>query len=175
MFYKLIFMTLFIICSNLVAQDIEEIKTFEAKFTQIIVNVTNKKIEYKGKIYIKEPSKILWKYESPIIKNVYIIKDFAIIDEPELEQAIFTSLKKEINIVKLLENAKKIKENTYLTSMYDVDYKIVIENSRIKSIQYKDEIENSITILFSDIIQNHDLDETIFKFKAPKGYDIIRK
>ncbi len=175
MVYKLFFIFMFVVCSNLVAKEFDEIKTFEANFTQIIVNNSNKKIEYHGKIYIKDNSKIVWKYKSPIIKNVYIDKNFAIIDEPELEQAIFTSLNKEINIVKLLKDAKKIEENVYETSMYDTSYKITMQNRRIKSIKYKDEIENSIEIIFSNIKQNQKLDESIFKFQPPKGYDIIRK
>ena len=175
MFDKLIFMLMFMFYSTLFASNIEDMKTFEAKFTQTIINSSNKKIEYTGKIFIKEPSKIVWKYESPIIKNVYISKNFAIIDEPELEQAIFTSLKKEINIVKLLKNAKEIKTNVYLTTMYDTDYTITLENKRIKSIKYKDELENSINILFTNILQNHEIDESNFKFKPPAGYDIIRK
>jgi len=166
---------MFIVCSNLSASEFDDIKTFEANFTQIIINNSSKKIEYKGKIYIKEKTKIVWKYKTPIVKSVYIDKNFAIIDEPELEQAIFTALNREINIVKLLKDAKKIESNVYLTSMYDTDYKITMQDRRIKSIKYKDEIENSIEIIFENILQNHKIDESIFNFQPPKGYDIIRK
>ncbi len=175
MFYKLNFMCLFFICSSLFATNLENMKTFEAEFSQIIINSSSKKIEYTGKIYIKEPSKIVWKYVTPIVKNVYIDKSFAIVDEPELEQAIFTSLKNEINIVKLLKNAKKIDEKNYTTTMYNTEYKITIENNRIKTIKYQDEIENDITIIFTNIKQNHEIDSKHFKFKPPFGYDIIRK
>ncbi|NQY93652.1 MAG: outer-membrane lipoprotein carrier protein LolA [Campylobacteraceae bacterium] len=175
MFYKCTFMLMFLLSSSLFANNIEDLKTFEAKFTQIIINNANKKIEYSGKIYIKEPSQIVWKYETPIIKNVYISKDFAIIDEPELEQAIFTTLKKEINIVKLLKSAKKIGSNIYVTSANDIDFELLIENRRIKSIKYEDEIENKITIIFTNIIQNETIDEKHFVFQAPDYYDIIRK
>ena len=175
MFYKCTFMLMFLLSSSLFANNIEDLKTFEAKFTQIIINNANKKIEYSGKIYIKEPSQIVWKYETPIIKNVYISKDFAIIDEPELEQAIFTTLKKEINIVKLLKSAKKIGSNIYVTSANDIKFELLIENRRIKSIKYEDEIENKITIIFTNIIQNETIDEKHFVFQAPDYYDIIRK
>jgi len=166
---------MFVICSSLSANNIEDIKTFEANFSQIITNSSNKKIIYSGKIYMQEPSKLVWKYQTPIIKNVYMDKDFAIIDEPELEQAIFTSLKKEINIVTLLKNAKQIKENLYEASMYETKYKIALKNRRIKTINYKDELENKIEIVFTNILQNHDINESIFKFIPPFDYDIIRK
>lgn len=161
--------------SNLFANEFEDIKTFEAHFEQSIVNSSDKKISYSGKVFIKDSSKILWKYETPIVKNVYIIKDFAIIDEPELEQAIFTSLNKEINILKLIKNAKKISDGVFTTNMYEVEYTINIKDKEIKSITYKDELENKVTISFTHIKQNQSIDDVLFKFKAPKGYDIIRK
>lgn len=49
----------------------------------------------------------MWKYKTPVVKNVYIENNMAIVDEPELEQAIFTTLENEINILKLLKEAKK--------------------------------------------------------------------
>ena len=127
MFYKLIFI-LFVLYSNLFSKIIENIETFEANFTQNIVNNANKKIIYTGKIYIQKPDKILWNYKTPIIKNIYINKEFIIIDEPQLEQAIFTSLKKKINIITLLKNAKEIKPNIYSASSYDRDFQITIKN-----------------------------------------------
>ncbi len=161
--------------TNSFANEFENIDSFEANFEQSIINSSNQEIKYNGKVFIKDSSKILWKYETPIIKNVYIIKDFAIIDEPELEQAIFTSLNKEINILNLIKTAKQIKSNVYLTKMYDVEYTINIKNKKIDSIVYQDELENKVRIKFSDAIQNHNIADALFIFKAPKGYDIIRK
>ena len=161
--------------ANLFANEFEEIHSFEANFEQSIINSSNKEIKYNRKVFIKDSSKILWKYKTPIIKNVYIIKDFAIVDEPELEQAIFTSLNKEINILKLMKNAKEINPNVFVTTMYDVEYTINVKDKKIHSIAYEDELENKVTIKFSDAVQNHIIQDSLFIFKAPKGYDIIRK
>lgn len=175
MFYKLIFGFMVFLSGNIWANELENIKTFEADFEQSIINSSNKEIKYNGKVFIKDSSKVLWKYETPIVKNVYIIRDFAIVDEPELEQAIFTSLNKEINILKLVRTAKEIKTDVYTTTMYDVQYTINIKQKKIDSIQYQDELENKVTISFTNVAQNQNIDDAIFKFKAPKGYDIIRK
>lgn len=175
MVYKLLFIVSLFLGITLSANEFENIKTFEANFTQSIVNSSKKEIKYFGKVFIKEPSKILWKYESPIVKNVFIVKNFAIIDEPELEQAIFTSLNNEINILKLLKNAKKNDLNTYQTTMNNVSYIINVENKKINSIKYVDELENKITIIFSKSSYNNEINDTLFKFIAPKDYDIIRK
>lgn len=162
-------------CTNSFANEFENIHSFEAVFEQSILNSSNQEIKYNGKVFIKDSSKILWRYESPVVKNVYIIKDFAIIDEPELEQAIFTSLNKEINILNLIKKAKQISPNVYLTKMYDIEYTITFKNKMIDSIVYQDELENKVRVKFSEAIQNHDIDDALFIFKAPKGYDIIRK
>jgi len=177
MFYKMIFtIIVFFIAINANA-DIKNLKSFEASFTQSIKSVNNKVIEYKGKVFIKNTGKILWKYESPIEKNVYIINDFAIIDEPELEQAIYTQLQSEINIIKLLETSKKINNNDFIANIDGLDYLIeTSENTnKIEEIKYKDKLDNNVEIKFENQVINKEISEDIFKFTAPSHYDIIRK
>ena len=108
MFYKLIFSSMLLLSVCFAANDIKNLDTFKASFTQKIVSTSDNIIEYKGNVFIKKSGKILWQYETPIKKNVYIDNTMAIVDEPELEQAIFTKLDNEINIIKLLNEAKKI-------------------------------------------------------------------
>lgn len=160
---------------TLFAMKLEDIKSFEADFKQVITNPSGKVIEYRGKVFIKEPNKILWKYQEPIIKSVYINGDFAIIDEPELEQAIYTSLEKEINLLKLIKNAKQISPTKYEAKLLGTVYNIEVENNEFKRIVYKDELENNITINFESQVTNADLPNYIFSFRVPDHYDIIRK
>ena len=129
MFYKsLIFLALFSI-SCIASSDIRNLDSFKASFTQVITSSSKNIIEYKGEVFIKKSGKILWKYETPVVKNVYINNDFAIVDEPELEQAIFTQLDSEINIIKLLKvvmlevnkkngNGAATVQNAYLPILY---------------------------------------------------------
>lgn len=175
MFYKVVFLSLFFISSSFASNALENIKSFQANFVQVIKNSSNKTIEYKGEIFIKEPSKILWKYKEPIIKNVFVINSFAIVDEPELEQAIFTSLDNDIDILKLLKEAKKVSENRFKALIKDVEYTILLKDSKINSISYKDALENNVTINFNDIKQNMPIDNKTFSFNPPSHYDIIRK
>ena len=70
------------------ASELKDIKSYQASFTQSIVNSSNKEILYNGTIYIKQPSDVLWKYTDPIEKNVYILANQVIIIEPDLEQVI---------------------------------------------------------------------------------------
>lgn len=177
MFYKIgLFLIGFTLVSN-ASINIEKLDTFKSDFTQSIKSTTGKTIEYKGAVFIKKDGKILWRYKTPIIKNVYVLNNFAIIDEPELEQAIYTILETEVNIIKLLEGAKEVEKNSFLANYQNVDYLIKTSNeeNKIDTISYKDRLENSVTIKFSDSIINDKIEDNIFKFTAPDYYDIIRK
>ena len=154
MFYKLIF-TLFIFSS------------FSFSSSDIIT--------YQGEVFIKNSGQILWKYKTPVVKNVYIDNNMAIVDEPELEQAIFTTLENEINILKLLKEAKKIDNNNYVSTIDGTKYQISMSSNRIKKITYKDTLDNSVEIIFSNSVQDEPIDDNIFVFVAPSNYDLIRK
>ena len=177
MFYKLIIATTLFCLSCLASNDIRDLDSFKASFSQLITSSSQNTIEYKGEVFIKKSGKILWKYKTPVVKNVYINDDFAVVDEPELEQAIYTKLESEINIIKLLNNSKKVNENSYTTNIDDVDYLIKTskDDNKISYIKYKDKLENDVEIKFSSVVQNGDIQDEMFKFTPPSNYDIIRK
>ena len=175
MFYKLIF-TLFIFSSfSFSSSDIQNLKSFQSKFTQTITSSSSDIITYQGEVFIKNSGQILWKYKTPVVKNVYIDNNMAIVDEPELEQAIFTTLENEINILKLLKEAKKIDNNNYVSTIDGTKYQISMSSNRIKKITYKDTLDNNVEIIFSNSIQDEPIDDNIFVFVAPSNYDLIRK
>jgi outer membrane lipoprotein carrier protein len=177
MFYKMIFLFIVFFTTINASADMKNLESFKANFTQSIKSINDKTIEYKGEVFIKSSGKILWKYKTPIEKNVYILNDFAIVDEPELEQAIYTQLQSEINIIKLLNTSKKINENSYIANIDDTDY--LIESSKdtneIQIIKYKDKLDNSVEIKFENQVSNEEIGDDTFKFTAPEHYDIIRK
>ncbi|MGP2655980.1 LolA-like outer membrane lipoprotein chaperone [Malaciobacter sp. WC5094] len=177
MFYKTGLLLIACLIVSNASINIEKLDTYKSDFTQSIKSTTGKTIEYKGSVFIKKDGKILWKYKTPIIKNVYVLNNFVIIDEPELEQAIYTTLETEVNIIKLLEGAKKLEKNNYLANYQNVDYIIKTSNeeNKIDTISYKDKLENSVTINFTDSKINVKIEDNIFKFTAPEYYDIIRK
>ena len=177
MFYKIIISSTLFCLSCFGANDIKNLDSFKANFSQIITSNSDNVIEYKGEVFIKKSGKILWKYKTPVEKNVYITDNFAIVDEPELEQAIFTQLESEINIIKLLNSSKKVNDNSYITKIEDVDYLIKTSKNddKINYIKYKDKLENDVEIKFSNVVQNGEISDEIFKFVVPENYDVIRK
>ena len=159
----------------LFANNLKDINSFEATFKQSIINSANKEIIYTGKIYIKKPLQILWQYNEPIEKFVFIKDEYVTIIEPELEQAIISKLDKEFNILELLSNATKISDSQYLTTFNNIQYNLTIIDNKLQQISYKDTIDNDIFISFSNVHQNQSIPNKTFEFQIPKEYDIIRK
>ena len=175
MFYKLLIVLSSIFIYGFASNDIRDLNSFQANFVQKITSDSKNVIEYKGEVFIKKSGKILWQYETPIKKNVYIDNTMAIVDEPELEQAIFTKLDNEINIIKLLNEAKKIDNENYVSTINGIKYSIKVQDNKISKITYKDELDNLVNINFLNIVQNGDIADEIFKFIIPSHYDVIRK
>lgn len=155
----------------------EKITSFEANFKQIITNKNKKIIKYSGKVFfkIKKEPKILWIYEKPILKKVYIIGKKVTIIEPELEQVIIAKLDSNYNLAKILKNAKKINNNLYEAKLQNIIYKIKLNNNKIKTISFKDNLDNKNEIIFENAKQNLKLDNKLFTFNIPYDYDVINK
>ncbi len=162
--------TIFLLITNIYANELS-IKTYEAKFSQMITNPSGKTITYTGIIYIKAPNNMKWQYLTPVRKNIIMKDEKIIIDEPELEQAIYTQLTDEINLIELLNNPDKIDEKYKLT----FTNKNNLEPKKLTDIQYEDELENKINISFTNIKINKEIKSFRFMFVAPSFYDIIRK
>ncbi|QEZ89379.1 LolA-like outer membrane lipoprotein chaperone [Aliarcobacter cibarius] len=175
MFYRVFFVFSFLALALLNASDIKNLDSFFGNFKQTITSDSKSVIEYNGKVFIKKSGKILWQYETPIKKNVYIDNNMAIVDEPELEQAIFTKLDNEINIIKLLNEAKKIDNENYVSTINGIKYNIKASADKVSKITYKDELDNQVAINFLNIVQNGEISDEIFKFIIPSNYDVIRK
>ena len=157
------------------ANPFTNLETFQANFTQSIINNSGKEIRYSGMMYAKKPYHIYWKYSEPIEKNVYLNKKEVVIIEPELEQVIVSELDSEINILELLKDAKKLAHNQYISKLGNTEYSILLRNDKLSRITYVDEIDNKVIIYFENSLQNKVLNKDIFKYTIPEEFDIIQK
>lgn len=171
---KKIFSLFFILCGFVYA-DIKVLETMEADFTQTIVAEDDSKIIYKGKMFAKSPSNVLWKYTEPIIKEVYIHSNEVVIYEPKLEQVIYSDLKENLDIFFLLKQAKKVKDELYSAKILNQNYNIVTKSSIVQKISFFDSLSNKVLIEFQNIKVNEHLDEKIFTFLPPAGVDLIHQ
>ncbi|MEA3512781.1 MAG: LolA-like outer membrane lipoprotein chaperone [Campylobacterota bacterium] len=174
-FFRLLIFLILISSNITLANSFKNTNSFQAIFKQSIVNNSGNEVVYKGTIKIKRPNSMLWLYKDPIEKYVYILKQNVTIIEPELEQAIVTKLENELNIIQLLNEAKKIKNNLYKSELFNKEYFLTIKENKLTKIEYKDELENNVTISFTNILINKIINDKQFKFIIPSGFDIIKK
>jgi len=154
---------------------IGDFKTIQSDFIQKVTNDQNQTIVYEGIFYATHDQKALWIYQKPVAKKIYFNQSKVLIIEPELEQAIMTTLDNTPNIAQILHEAQEIAPHTYITKFMDTTYTITASNDTIEKITYKDKLENRVTILFSNQSINLFLDEELFRADIPKGYDIVRE
>jgi len=151
----------------------DSIRTFSADFTQQIVDDTNKTITYEGHVDATRPDKAHWHYFTPVEKSVFVIGHKVTIIEPELEQAIVKTFRDEIDLFKILANAVKLDDETYLATHKSQEFFIRIRNDIPLAISYHDAFENNVHIRFSAQKVNRSLDDTLFLPVIPTGYDIL--
>ncbi len=173
---KKILLATSIISSTLFSASLERLSTLESNFKQSIVNDQNSKITYSGKMYAtKQNNQALWEYHSPIEKSIYYKDGNIVIIEPELEQAIFAKLTKVPNVLQLLNSAKDVGNNQFVTTFNSIKYTITVDGDKIKKITYKDEIQNSVTIEFNSQKSNQKISQNKFAYKIPLDYDILEQ
>ncbi|WP_200762261.1 LolA-like outer membrane lipoprotein chaperone [Nitrosophilus alvini] len=148
--------------------------TFKSDFSQKVKDESGKIIEYKGKLYFKKPMKVLWIYKQPLKKEIYILRNEVVIIEPELEQVTISRLREAINIIEILQNAKKIDKNRYQASYNEQKFEIFTDESgNLKKIEFEDKLGNSVEIVFLNPKKNIDIDEKIFEYRIDPTFDVI--
>lgn len=155
--------------------DVFSMTSFEADFTQTVLNEKGGKLKYTGNIKAIKPHYALWRYTRPSLKLIYVNKNKVTIVEPELEQAIIKRLQSGIDFFNIIKNAKKVDKDTYTTNFQSVKYTIYTKNSNLKSIKYKDQLDNTILIDFTKLITNKGIALSDFEPKIPLEYDIIEE
>ena len=149
------------------------VKSYNADFVQTIVTPDKKFIRYNGKLALRVPSFGYWAYKQPLQKEIFFNKNSITIIEHDLEQAIIKRLDDDANLIAILNHAKQIDKDKYMTIFNNIRYNIYIDNNKVAMIKYIDQLENSVTIEFSNIKQNKKIDNTVFRCNIPRGYDKI--
>ncbi|MCI5968042.1 LolA-like outer membrane lipoprotein chaperone [Helicobacter sp.] len=157
------------------AKDLQVIQSFSANFEQRVHSFEGQGsvLKYTGTLKALAPTSVLWKYEVPIPKEIYIHNATMIIFEPKLKQAIFTQLQENMDLLSLLKNAKKVKDNHYEAEILQQKYTLLLENGILKEVHFSDGFANKVEILFSNIVVDGKMDTEIFEFNPSSDIDII--
>ena len=148
-------------------------KEFKCDFVQKIISPEETSITYKGRIYFKEPHFLKWEYIEPVDKKIYITNNKVTIFEPSLSQAIIKDLSNELSLKYIVENSIKVEDGMYKSSIESKDYFLEFKDNVIKKISFIDELQNSVIIDFINVIENIELEKSIFIFEGGEDIDII--
>jgi outer membrane lipoprotein carrier protein len=174
------FLTLLLFFTVFLSAEGSDLKSITSDFTQTIKSVENDTIKYSGSFQAMSEGDnnfALWNYKTPIIKKIYFINNDVIILEPDLQQAVITSVEEMPDISHILSEAVKTNKQTnkaITVKIDDVDYTISFQNSIPAKIAYVDALDNKIEILLHNTFLNISIDKLIFKADIPKDYDIVR-
>ncbi|RDU63219.1 hypothetical protein CQA53_08615 [Helicobacter didelphidarum] len=164
-------MSLLYVCYG--AEEWRNINSLQGDFIQEIKGERGAiPVIYSGKIYASN-NKIKWEYIKPLTKEVYLEKNGAYIYEPDLKQVTIGTLKENIDFIHILKQVQKVSDNNYKTRIDGTDYLVVIKDSKLHSLSYRDSLDNNVMIIFNNIIINQPIREEIFIFQPPEGVEYI--
>jgi outer membrane lipoprotein carrier protein len=149
--------------------------SFSADFTQTVTNEYKKKIVYSGSLLVKKPDKAYWNYKKPIKKEVFINSGEVIVYEPELLQAVVMHKKNLPNIVEILKGAKELEGGKYRAMSGQKEMIFTMASGIPERITYKDDMDNSVEIVFKNVKKNFPAPSSLFEFKAPANIDVVKE
>jgi outer membrane lipoprotein carrier protein len=149
--------------------------SFSADFTQTVTNEHKKKIVYSGSLVVKKPDKAYWNYKKPVKKEVFINGGDVVVYEPELLQAVMMHKKNLPNITEILKGAKELESGKYRAMSGQKEMIFTMASGIPERITYKDDMENSVEIVFKSVKKNFPAANSLFEFKAPANVDVVKE
>lgn len=166
-------------------------QNFTTDFHQTITNEKGKVIRYDGKVVFKHQNQIYlnnlgeetnysrslfkWSYEKPTQKEVCTDSTQLIVVDHDLEQVSSYLIEEAMNLDEILKVAQKISTKDYKATYQDVEYLIALDDKgQLEQINYIDNLENSVQIIFKNMNYNTTVNDTALACKIPDSYDMIK-
>jgi len=149
---------------------------FQADFVQKVTNPKNKVITYEGSMQFSDKTKLKWIYTSPTKKEVCTDGKILTVVDHDLEQVSSYLINKGLDLLSILRQAKKYKNNIYLANYQNRRYTIQVDkDGMIQSVAYFDDLDNKVQIVFKKMQYGKgNLKSSDMNCTAPKTYDVIK-
>ncbi|MCQ2721200.1 LolA-like outer membrane lipoprotein chaperone [Helicobacter pylori] len=148
---------------------LQHLQSFSAHFKQVLKS--EKPLVYYGILKAKAPNWALWVYEKPLKKEIYMNDKEVVVYEPNLFQATITPLKDKTDFFTILKRLKKQDDGSFKTTINKTTYRLVFKDGKPFSLEFKDDMNNLVTITFSQAEINPKIPNEIFVFN-PKDENI---
>ena len=168
-----------------------ELKSFSTLFQQVVNDEDGKLVQKNyGNMVYKKPKKFRIEYVVP--NNILLVSDgdFLTTYDKDLNQVVISKIDEESNkIIEMLSDFDSIKRK-YMYSAHRVNKDILVEfipkdsatsgeifllinNGRIKEINFYNEINQKVTVKFDKFEKNINVKGAVFNFKIPKEADVL--
>ena len=170
-----------------------DMKTFQAEFTQSLVQGADRLQNNQGKIYIKSPDKFRLDYTAPYVQ-IYVADGKKVYQyDADLEQVIIKPQAQILNNTPLfvLSNTKKLQESYHVEAQGSWDeqnwfllrpksadtnfeqIRLAFKGKNLSTMELKDSFGQFSRLTFRNVKNNAPLAENLFKFTPPEGVDVI--
>ena len=151
----------------------EAVKSIRASFKQEIKGERGAvPVVYSGKFYAAN-NKVKWDYLSPLEKEVYAEGNTVFVYEHKLAQITRGSLEENLDFIQILKKLKKNSSGHYEATISGVKYMLEADGNKPQRLFYKDNLDNQITLQFSDVELNVEIDPAVFTINPPPGVEYI--
>ena len=167
-------LSLLLLATSALFANIKLPENFKADFTQTITNTKKKVIEYQGNVHFTDKTLFKWSYTVPTKKEVCTDGHELLVVDHDLEQVSAYRIAKDIDIVKILEKAKLHSENIYVAEYQNKKYTIQLNENKLHSMAYFDDLDNKVQIVFKKIKYGKgNLPAKSMKCNYPNSYDML--
>lgn len=171
-------------------QKLSALKTFSANFSQVVSDGEGEELQTAtGKLYLSQPQKLYWESMEP--NEMKLIADGETLwhVDPFVEQVVAIDQRQaaENHPIMLLAQpdselwsqylVKQLSQHQFqLTSLKpDSDFvslDLLFNGATLSGITILDKMDQSNQLTFNDIVQNREIDQGLFKFTLPEGFDL---
>lgn len=174
----------------------DETSTFQANFVETISRVGANERVRRGRVYFSKPGRMRWEFAAPDAQSIVSDGTTLYTYDPDLNQVIETPLRSALRnpgAAAVLLGLGEIEEHfdaslapvtgpRHLIGIAlkprgageTVEVGLDPSSYDIATLRVRDSLGNVTSLVFTDIENNVDLSESLFRFEAPEGADIVQ-
>lgn len=182
--------------TNVLDRFFRDVLTFRAEFKQVVLDEGLNIIqESSGILYIQRPNKFRWDYEVPFKQNIVGDGKQIWVYDAELQQVTVRKMDGMLGNTPaiLLAGGGNLRENFKVKSLgkqgklvwvqliprnkdggYE-DIRVGFEKGKLRTLEMVDSFGNTTRISLRRNKENIRIKKSIFRFKPPKGVDVVRQ
>jgi len=180
--------------AGLLERFFNNVRTYQADFTQVVMDAEGNSIqESSGRFWIKRPGKFRWDYKKPFTQKIIGDGKKVWIYDPELKQVTVKDYQGSVSqtpalmlagnqkltnnfIIKNLGTKKNITWLSLKSKGQQENFSVIkigFKNKKLLVLELVDSFGQTTRINLKKAKENLSLKKSIFKFKPPKGVDVV--